>query len=305
MRYSKTAITELTKRYKKILKKCALFNAAILVGIMTIASTNAKANDWITIDGEMFSPTGYYYSGKASGSTLEVDYFTFLGAHNTHSIPYWNDVAFEQTAVTLTGGTFTVGGFNLNSITNGPLWAKGGTLEVTGDTLTLKQVYNLTPSYIAPEVSLRLKNSSTLSVDSYGSVIINENDSIEGGKILGYSGTITFAGGTHTLGNDSWIYGNAFFDPKFVITGGTVNIVEGTQFTANANDDISGGSIKATGGKIWIESDHTLQNNSVIADAVELSVAADTVFTVAGNAVVNVNGNDVISGAMLNLVCKR
>lgn len=60
MRYSKTAITELTKRYKKILKKCALFNAAILVGIMTIASTNAKANDWITIDGQMFSPTGYY-----------------------------------------------------------------------------------------------------------------------------------------------------------------------------------------------------------------------------------------------------
>lgn len=89
----------------------------------------------------------------------------------------------------------------------------------------------------------------------------------------------------HTLGNGSWIFGNAFYDPKFVITGGTINIVDGTSFTANANDDISGGTIKATGGKIWIESDHTLQHNSAIADEVELSVAADTVFTVAENAV--------------------
>jgi len=281
------------------LKKCTLFNAAILMGIMTVASTNAKANDWITIDGEMFSPTGYYYSGKASGSTLEVDFFTSQGARLTHSIPYWNYTALGKTAVTLTGGTFTVN--YAGNDRNGPLWAKGGTLEVTGHELALEQVSNLTPSYIAPEVVFKLKNGAILEVKSYSSVVINENDSIDNGQIFGAGGTITFAGGTHTLGNDSWIYGNAFFDPKFIITGGTVNIVEGTQFTANANDDISGGSINATGGKIWIESDHTLQNNSVIADAVELSVAADTVLTVAGNAVVNVNGNDVISGAMLNL----
>ena len=108
MKYSRTAVTELTKRYKQILKKCALFNAAIFMGIMTVASTKAKANDWITIDGEMFTPTGYYYSGKASGSTLEVDYFTSLGAHHIHSIPYWNYTALGKTALTLTGGTFTV-----------------------------------------------------------------------------------------------------------------------------------------------------------------------------------------------------
>ena len=299
MKYSKTAITELTQRYRQILRKCAFLNAAILMGVILAAPTNAKANDWITIDGQMFSPTGYYYSGKASGSTLEVDYFTSLGAHITHSIPYWNYTASGKTAVTLTGGTFTVN--YAGNDRNGPLWAKGGTLEVTGHKLALEQVSNLTPSYIDPGVAFKLKNGAILEVKEYGSVVINENDSIDKGQIFGAGGSITFAGGTHTLGNDSWIFGNEIYDPRFIVTGGTVNIVEGTQFTANANDDISGGSINATGGKIWIESDHTLQNNSVIADAVELSVAADTVFTVAGNAVVNVNGNDVISGAMLNL----
>ena len=299
MIYSRTAITELTRRYKKILKKCALLNATILVGVITVASTNAKANDWITIDGEMFSPTGYYYSGKASGSTLEVDFFTSRGAHLTHSIPYWNASALGKTTVTLTGGTFTVNYAGIDR--NGPLWAKGGTLEVLGNTLTLEQVDNLTPSYIASEVAFKLKNGATLAINPYASAVINENDSIEDGTISAMGGRITFAGGTHTLGHNSWIFGSPFADAEFKITGGKINIVDGTRFTANANDDISGGTINATGGQIWIESDHTLQHNSVIADKVELSVSADKVLTVAGNSVVNVNDNDVVSGAVLNV----
>lgn len=173
----------------------SLLNATILVGVITVASTNAKANDWITIDGEMFGPTGYY-SDKASGSTLEVDFFTSRGAHHIHYIPYWNYTAFGKTAVTLTGGTFTVNYASGND-RNGPLWAKGGTLEVTGHKLSLEQVSNLTPSYIAPEVALKLKNGAILEVKSYSSVVINENDSIENSQIYGAGGSITFAGGTH------------------------------------------------------------------------------------------------------------
>ena len=54
MKYSRTTLMELTHRYKNVLKKCALINATILMGIIGI-NTNVMAEVLVLNEDKTYS----------------------------------------------------------------------------------------------------------------------------------------------------------------------------------------------------------------------------------------------------------
>ena len=112
MRYTRTAITQLSKWYRNILIKCAIFNAAVFIGAVGI-SGNAKAIPHIGIEGNKEVSGNYSgYDGselKYEGSDEYVPgeggvfvvndgaHLTVTGgtyANNTTKSPYGNDGAY-------------------------------------------------------------------------------------------------------------------------------------------------------------------------------------------------------------------
>ena len=112
MRYTRTAITQLSKWYRNILIKCAIFNAAVFIGAVGI-SGNAEAIPHIGIEGNKEVSGNYSgYDGselKYEGSDEYVPgeggvfvvndgaHLTVTGgtySYNTTKSPYGNDGAY-------------------------------------------------------------------------------------------------------------------------------------------------------------------------------------------------------------------
>ncbi len=112
MRYTRTAITQLSKWYRNILIKCAIFNAAVFIGAVGI-SGNAEAIPHIGIEGNKevsgnysgydgselkYEGSGEYVPGEGGvfvvndGAHLTVTGGTY--SYNTTKSPYGNDGAY-------------------------------------------------------------------------------------------------------------------------------------------------------------------------------------------------------------------
>lgn len=72
MRYSHTAITELSKRYKNILIKCALFNLAVMISVPAFSATNGidVTSDTEYVDTVISGETAGIYSGSGAVGTF-------------------------------------------------------------------------------------------------------------------------------------------------------------------------------------------------------------------------------------------
>jgi len=190
MKYTRSAITQLTRWYKQVLIKCAYLNAAILAGaIMLPAAANADYSN-ITID----SDTGNAYT-------------TGLEYKSTNYVQ-WVQSLLDDNVYLQSGGTL-----NTHNLTqNGDLYATGGNLNVSGGVLN---IYN--DSYINNNVALSLTNGATLNINptSGSGVVFGANDSISSNSSINVTG-----GNLNVLDGATITNGTG----TFTVAGGSVNI---------------------------------------------------------------------------------
>ena len=194
MKYTRSAITQLTRWYKQVLIKCAYLNAAILAGaIMVPTAANAQTNIKIDNTGE---GTATYTAGVATTSYLHAT----SPANPDQNYTDWVVSPLNDT-VTMDGGSLTTSGLTQN----GALYAKNGDINVQSGSLAIAN-----GSYINSPVSLAVASGARLNISGTGSVVLSNNDNISG-IINAAGGTLDVAGGTHTLTNESVIASGANF----------------------------------------------------------------------------------------------
>ena len=91
MRYSNTAITELTKRYRNVLLKCALLNAALLLSVPAMAISLNNTTYDLTSDETIYANTTAESSGRYAGilasgtSSVDTGDYTLTIKNDTSS----------------------------------------------------------------------------------------------------------------------------------------------------------------------------------------------------------------------------
>ena len=191
MKYSNTAITQLTRWYKQILIKCAIFNAAILLGGAVIASpAMAERSGGVNVE----TATGVEWqngSGVANGGAE----FTEEG----HATTITNSKIHNNTASNVGGalvnlGTMSVGG-ELNNNTAGT-WGgaiyNAGNLTISDDTTFENNKSGSVGGAIANALG-----TSMITVGS--NVSFEGNEAVnDGGAIGNYKGAALVNGTTFT-----------------------------------------------------------------------------------------------------------
>ena len=87
MKYSKTTLMELSHKYRSILRKCALFNAAILMGAMVTLPAGAATERVVVPTGE---------TGTVSENlTNFVNLLTGGAAQNSGTLNVDDEISFE------------------------------------------------------------------------------------------------------------------------------------------------------------------------------------------------------------------
>lgn len=132
MKYSNTTIRELTARYSRVLRKCALLNALVLVGVAVAMPVMANTVAGGTIIDETYKTSDQTNENKNYGGALTVD-------HNTDGVKIADGVKFENNtnkAATAGGAVKLLSGavigdnveFNNNKVVS-PAWG-GGALYI-------------------------------------------------------------------------------------------------------------------------------------------------------------------------------
>ena len=245
MKYSNTAITQLTRWYKQILIKCAIFNAAILMGSAVVAApanayepvdarTTVKAGETVTIDGKSYTGLPTVSDGGAvyNQGTLTVNNSSFSD----------NTATSRGGAIANTAGatlTITDSVFNNNTVqsSTGTDMVYGGAIDNTWST---GKVY-ISNSTFTGNKALRKDGATGSGVKAYSSVLYNGGtasltdvtlkDNV--GQYMG--GVIQNGGGNLTLtrvdfedSNNLDGEGTTSGASVLLINEGTVNITDST-----------------------------------------------------------------------------
>lgn len=286
MKYSRSTITQLTRWYKQVLIKCAILNAAVLLGaVATPTAANATTSD-IDINGSG-SGTHKYISGYANTSKLYVsdENWNASPSNYTNTFTDWVNGDVDDTVTVSGGKLITVGLSN-----NGYLHGSSGNIDVQSGRLTVRA-----GSYINSNVNLSLGSGAELYMNSSNGSITLNGDNISSGKITALKGTLTSTSEL-TLDNGSTIGADA----NLQVTNGALNI-KNANVTLNGSDSVSSNLINATGGSLWIDKDLTLGSNSQIKNDASLTINGSRTITITGNADINANANDSISSATMNI----
>ena len=132
MKYSNTTLRELSAQYGRILRKCALFNAMVLMGVAVAMPVMANTVAGGTIIDETYETSNQTNENKNYGGALTI-------AHNTDGVTIADDVKFENNtnkAATAGGAVKLLSGavigdnveFNNNTAAS-PAWG-GGALYI-------------------------------------------------------------------------------------------------------------------------------------------------------------------------------
>ena len=121
MKYSNTALKELSARYGKILRKCALLNAAILL----TASLSIPANAAEIMEGQEFIGGTNSNSGNQNAAGLTITYGDALNNNGVNNVKFANNQSVNSGAAMKALNGFTAGN-NWTFDTNHSDKASGG-----------------------------------------------------------------------------------------------------------------------------------------------------------------------------------
>ena len=231
MRYTRTAITQLSKWYRNILIKCAIFNAAVFIGVVGI-SGNAKATPHIEVSGNK----------EVSG-----DYSGYNGTelHNGEYVPNKGGVFVvkEGAHLTVTGGTYQYNTTKAPYGDNGDFAGLGGGAIATES--SSKGVGHLTVQG-AIDNYVYFKNNSAASVGG-GAIYANSVDTIDHAWFNANIGTVN----PYLTSYPSSIGGGAIY--LDLENGATNTVISNSVFQNNVTSLLAGRGNK--GGAIYVSGD--------------------------------------------------
>ena len=201
-----------------------LLTAAACIAFFTNTSENVFA-DTVTISDR----------ATASGTTKTLRVYSSGVGSSTYT---WDADSEDSIDAKLISDTLTINGYNTTDSKNGTLNATGGVITVGSGALTIDS-----SSSISQNVNVNLSTGSTLNITG-GSVALNENFSGYGDIDIS-SGAVSFKNttknGTFTqTDGTTTIAGSGFnINAGDSVTGGTLNIGDGTTTTTNINGTIS------------------------------------------------------------------
>ena len=270
MRYTRSAITELTRLYRDVLIKCAMFNAAVFVGVAGLASGAAaeqiQDGDFPITD---VSDADAWY--EIQSSTKDVYRYNTNDPEDGIGEP--SAITIENGAqLTLIGPKYANGGAPFDnqdaySVLNLIVGNSDGILEnvviENGGTLVLGRL-NDDPGH---ETDWRKANIESDVFTSEGSVVVNPYSSITANTLDLYGQT--------ALSDESVIYGGVKYGtetPAITIGGtGHLNANGGTIYTNSAK-------VVKVDGSINVNMDSTLKVKNAYMDYTKVPSAGDFEF---------------------------
>lgn len=296
MKYTKTTLKELTKRYALVLRKCFILNAIILTGAVVSTSANAEtiakpswgaAAAWTGLDGQKLVGTGQTDDIKY---TLNADDSVTVTINNKESTfgafsNYFGRIVDGNDRKDGDGDHVALSGLTLqDSAFNGNTGFVGGAMSLWNDgrevgTSTIDTLY---PDEKVPEVFTNYVKDTTftnnsakkggavalLSAMAFDTPSINEfsNVTFTGNKATGtYEDPHSGAGALYIENSTTTVKDSTFNENSTGETGGAIYnkasalTVDNTTF--DGNSAYLGGSIYNGGDSVTQISNSTFQNN--------------------------------------------
>lgn len=234
------------------LNDTSIFNVTVN-GAVNIAESTGSDMTMTLNDAAQFNAlgTGIKYIGQGGRGTLNIN--------GTSSVNFGNQLAYigyqaGTGVMNMTGGTFNntgelrVGG----SITNGTGPNGSGTVSISGGTATLGALTIARGNNNQNTVSGQMTVSGDAVVNSAGDVTL-------GFAGNGNLGKLTISGGTMNVGTTGtrWMQLGVWDTAKgqLDITGGSLNILNGTQIKMNSQGTVGANVINQSGGQVTFYSD--------------------------------------------------
>lgn len=259
MKYSKTTLRELNAKYRAVLKKCLLINAAVLTVVALASPVNAAQ---IT-EGQTFSNGNNQDKGNQKAAGLTIDYNDALDNNGVNNVTFSNNTSVNSGAAMKALNGFTAGD-NWTFDTNKSEKSSGG-------------LYVKIPNKGSENRDVTFGNGTTFSnnsskwlggalgVETAGTVTLGDNTTFttnhsdaDGGAIAVWTdetnievttGTTLNLGQTSFTGNTAVNRGGALAnlnnDSSLTPYNNTVNIASGSTFTDNSAN--LGGAIYNSG----------------------------------------------------------
>ena len=187
MRYTRTAITQLSRWYKSVLIKCAIFNAAMFLGSVgfsgNVSAVETPVSNWDELKSNVVAGNSVIFNGNITTSGVDAIYSknTVPGAINLNSnvldaqvnqgyesygIPHNSVFYFEGSAegakTSITGGTIQ------NAINSTLYW------EVYGSELEIADM-NFLNNYVTGQYSNRYGQGGALKLSGANKVTISDS----------------------------------------------------------------------------------------------------------------------------------
>jgi len=258
MKYSKTTLRELTAKYRSVLKKCALFNATVLMAMAVSLPTMADipftgeltgdVTGMTDTGGTVGSPNTIYFVTKGTTGIIGDD-FTISGNKAASGV---FQTSGSRSKLIVGKSTFT----DNEAIYDGGAIASFGDLEIKGTTFTenVAQTENASDTMPMGGGAIAL---GAVSVTSIEDATFTENESkYHGGAIAtrvgadynNSSAKLDIIGDTTFTGNEALTSGGAIYNGAYndANGNGSVNVTDAT-FTGNKA--VTGGAVYNSGEK--------------------------------------------------------
>lgn len=220
MRYTRTAITQLSKWYRNILIKCAIFNAAVFIGAVgfsgNVSAAETPVSNWDELKSNVVAGNSVIFDGNITTSGVDAIYSknTVPGAINLNSnvldaqvnqgyesygTPHNSVFYFEGSAegakTSITGGTIQ------NAINSTLCWyVFGSELEITS--------MNFLNNYVTGQYSNRYGQGGALKLSGANKVTIS--DSVFTGNTVHDASNQSYGGAIESYVNNLIISDSTF-----------------------------------------------------------------------------------------------
>ena len=258
MKYSRTAITQLTRWYRQVLIKCAMLNAAVLggLGLSTIMNTADAEDLWDAINNAAESRVWYqdiYYelpSDKSSLGELKVKNFVLEGNDHIINLDNKRGLVIGSDKTMTINKVIIKNAKSLGDIIK-PLKAAEGAAILNKGTLTITDSEFTDNSVVWNDAGAIYNRGKIISLDAN----FNSNKTTDSGGAI-YNNNIIdsiTAYFNHNMAND---YGGAIYN------NGTIGSISKAYFYQNYSYNDDGGAIYNNGTINSISGD--FNNNSTV-----------------------------------------